>query len=212
MTEFQVQADLYKYWGRSRGGKKARLMIDNVFVFDWESDFLILTRNEYFVEFEIKCTRVDYFNDFRKSGRHKCLSAEIECLAPNKFYFVCPDGLIQKSEVPIYAGLMYYFPAEKSYPKRFKEIKPAPFLHRIKMNLFKELCIKYFYKYLNNMKKLIILLLLLSSSCCTTGRLCVSETDKHVKGQRHKYQTYKGQCPSQGKYYKWLFIIPIKKK
>ena len=59
-----------------------------------------------------------------------------------------------------------------------------------------------------NMKKL-LLLLILFSSCA--GTVCVSETDRHIKGQRNKYNSYKGQCPSQGKYYKWLFIIPAKK-
>jgi hypothetical protein len=153
MSEKEILTDLYLHYGRVRGGKKARLMADCVFLFAWESDFVILNSSEYYVEFEVKLNKYDFRSDFKKLGRHKCLSAEIDCSRPNKFYYVCPAGVIEPHEVPNYAGLMYYFPEKKGIPNRFMEIKPAPFLHREKLNLFKELSVKLMYKYLNLRKK-----------------------------------------------------------
>ena len=43
---------------------------------------------------------------------------------PNKFYYVCPKGLISKSEVPAYAGLLYV----DGYSVTLQ--KQAPFIHK----------------------------------------------------------------------------------
>lgn len=152
MSESQIQNDLFLFYGKTKGGKRARLMADNIFLFSWESDFLVLNSSDYYLEFEIKCTKVDYFNDFKKTDRHRCLSGKIACRKPNRFYYICPAGLIDVKDIPPYAGLMYYSPGGKFYD-RFVVVKEAPFLHRTKMNLFKELCVKYYYKYLNLRKK-----------------------------------------------------------
>lgn len=139
----------------AKGAKRAKLMVDCVFLFgDWESDFVVLNQSGLYIEYEIKLNKYDFRADFKKLGKHKCLSAEINCLKPNRFFYVCPPGVIEPHEVPNYAGLMYYFPEERRYPNRFMEIKPAPFLHREKLNLFKELAVKLMYKYLNLRKKL----------------------------------------------------------
>jgi len=60
------------------------------------------------------------------------------------------------------------------------------------------------------LKALIIPLLLLLNSSCTVGSKCVLEQDKHIKGQRHKYEYNHSKCPKQGNYYRWLFIIKKK--
>lgn len=154
MTEAQIQRDLFLFFGRKKGGKKAKLMIDCAYVFEgWESDFLVLNSSEYYLEYEIKVNKYDYAADFKKTDRHKCLSGKIACRKPNRFYYITPANMIDPKDVPVYAGLWWYFPEEKSYPNRFVEIKPAPFLHKTKMNLFKELCVKFYYKYLNARKK-----------------------------------------------------------
>lgn len=43
------------------------------------------------------------------------------------------------------------------------------------------------------------------------GTICTSETDKHIKGQRHRYSYNVSKCPTGGKYYNWFFILPSKK-
>lgn len=151
MSETQIQNDLFLYYGRK--GKRAKLMADCMFVFgDWESDFIVLNSLGYYLEYEIKISLQDFRADFRKTERHKCLSAKIACRKPNKFFFVVPAGLVTEKEVPSYAGLMYYFPGGK-FTDRFVTIREAPFLHKTKMNLFKELCVKFYYKYMNLRKK-----------------------------------------------------------
>lgn len=150
MTEAKIQNDLYLFYGRK--GKRAKLMADCIFLFPWESDFVFLTHNGYYSEIEIKVTLQDYKNDFRKTERHKCLSAKIACTKPNRFYYCVPAGLIDEKDVPKYAGLMYYIPGGK-FTDRFVVIREAPFLHKQKMNLFQELAVKLMYKYLNCRKK-----------------------------------------------------------
>lgn len=59
------------------------------------------------------------------------------------------------------------------------------------------------------MKIIILIISCLLYSCA--GTQCVSQTDKHIKGQRHKYTVNTSKCPKQGKYHKWLFIFPAKK-
>lgn len=61
---------------------------------------------------------------------------------PNKFYYACPEGLIDPSEVPSYAGLLY--------TDRFNSctvIKQAPFLHKNKRDFTKTLLSKYYHKH-----------------------------------------------------------------
>lgn len=65
------------------------------------------------VGYEIKVSRSDFLNDEKW---HKYLEY---C---NEFYFVCPTGLIDKSEVPAEAGLMY---VSKTGTKLFTK-KKAP--------------------------------------------------------------------------------------
>lgn len=48
--------------------------VDNLYVFSWESDKLLWTKSGYIYEFEIKISRADYKNDFKKSEKHIILS------------------------------------------------------------------------------------------------------------------------------------------
>lgn len=66
---------------------------------------------------------------------------------PNRFFYACPENLINKSEVPDYAGLIY----TNGY--RTDIIKPAPLLHKIKHNLRSLLLDKFYYAYLNELNK-----------------------------------------------------------
>lgn len=65
-------------------------------------------------------------------------------LIPNRFYYACPKGLIDKKDIPEYAGLIYV----DRYS--FKIIKKAPLIHKekIKQNINRILLDKFYYKYL----------------------------------------------------------------
>ena len=109
--------------------------VDNLYVFSWESDKLLKTRAGYFYEFEIKISRADYKNDFKnKRYKHNILGS---CFSdghkkPNYFYYAVPEGLIDVSEVPEYAGLVYILDDSVLSFSHIRIIKKAPLLHKEK--------------------------------------------------------------------------------
>jgi len=51
--------------------------VDNLYIFDWESDKLLETRSGYIYEFEIKISKADFKNDFKhKKDKHIILAGE----------------------------------------------------------------------------------------------------------------------------------------
>jgi hypothetical protein len=114
-----------------------------------EADVLGINTGGYIYEFEIKRSRSDFFADFKnKIYKHQLLikrdsisiydewhrgkktGQKYEVInIPNRFYYVCEVGLIQKDEIPEYAGLIYIMP-----DKSIKEEKLAKLLHKNKAN------------------------------------------------------------------------------
>ena len=141
-----------------------RYSIENLYVYDWwESDKLIQTRSGLFYEFEIKVSRSDFKNDFKnKPDKHIILEGKEEFLPsygkildenkhiwekyyrvadkkkPNFFYYAVPEGLIDETEVPEYAGLIYVLPEGEKKTRGgewcdgFYIVKKAPKLHNEK--------------------------------------------------------------------------------
>lgn len=111
-----------------------KYIIENLYVFDWESDKLIITKSGLSYEFEIKISRGDFKNDFKKIDKHTILEGKEEYIPsydkildawkprytehykvanrkkPNYFYYAVPEGMITPDEVPEYAGLVYVIP------------------------------------------------------------------------------------------------------
>ena len=105
-SEELIQEKLY-YHFLSSSTKKYEIF--GKFVYGWESDYLCITKSGYVYECEIKISRSDYQNDFKnKVIKHQILEAkETPKLRPNYFYYVVPEGLISKEEVPNGYGLIY---------------------------------------------------------------------------------------------------------
>lgn len=109
-TEGTIQNAL-QYSFLSKSTKKYEMF--NLFVFDWESDYIAITKNNVIHEAEIKITRADFLNDFKnKKDKHILLEDNISNNTthrpiPDYFYYAVPQGLIAESEVPEYAGLIY---------------------------------------------------------------------------------------------------------
>lgn len=85
--------------------------------------------------------------------RGDCSWVDFKCPAnhiPNKFYYACPENLLSISEIPAYAGLIYVGES-KSY-----EVKPAPFLHKVKKDHTASLLQKYYWKTINDRRDLYI--------------------------------------------------------
>lgn len=116
-----------------------------------EADVFAVNRSGYMYEFEIKRSRADFQAEFRnKQHKHdklrlrdavrvynlwvkgkKTNETYQSIIIPNRYYFICPEGLIKPEEIPEYAGLIYV--GEKwQFPN---EIKKAKLLHRNKANI-----------------------------------------------------------------------------
>jgi len=154
-----------------------KYVLQNSYVFNWESDFFSMTKTGNVYEYEVKISKADFKKDFDKrkhyflsnyntgriiekdtkerddfilwTGNKVCADnynkngagtrnnfpyCKVEWhdsnkfFIPNRFYFVCPQGLLSKYQVPAYAGLIIV----SGYSAT--EIKRAPILH--KRNLF----------------------------------------------------------------------------
>ena len=155
--------------------------VGNLYLFkeNWETDFLVVQKSGYCYEIEIKTSRSDFFNDFKKENKHLILNEGVYMkkkyryhtdpetrkriseqyydrtewkFRPNKFYYCVPEGLIKVGEVPDYAGLMYV----NSYGI-VTTIKEAKFLHKEKLDLIKKLCDKFYYYWKNARTRLDVL-------------------------------------------------------
>lgn len=63
----EIQKQLARYYDNYT------YMLFNSYVFDWESDFMAMSKSSYFVEVEVKVTRSDFFRDFGKAAKHRIL-------------------------------------------------------------------------------------------------------------------------------------------
>ena len=114
-----------------------------------EADVFGISGAGQMYEFEIKISRSDFLSDFKnKQHKHrlfnernalytynvwkkgKMTDATYDLIVlPNRFYYACPDGLINKNELPDYCGLIYIDEGGK-----YTEIKSSPLLHHHKAN------------------------------------------------------------------------------
>lgn len=168
-TEKQIQDVLEKQY--DRGGIK--YTVSNLYLFknNWETDFLLIQKTSgYCYEIEIKTSRSDFFNDFKKVEKHTILREGTHQVKkyrykfdpetkktitdhyyvtkewkfrPNRFYYCVPENLIKIEEVPEYAGLMYVI------GNKVKTVKEAKFIHKEKLDLIKPLCDKFYYYWKN---------------------------------------------------------------
>ena len=125
----------------------------NLFIYQWESDYLVITRSDIAYECEIKISRQDFLNDSKKKNKHLIIEGNVagklyDWERPNYFYYVVPDGLIEESEVPEYAGLIYVNPG------CINVVKPAPKQHNSKFDYGKHNLMDKLYYNLNNYRDL----------------------------------------------------------
>jgi hypothetical protein len=157
-TEEYIQDKLNGFFAIST----QKYVLENLYIFNWESDKFIETRSGLIYEFEIKVTRSDFKNDFKKEDKHVILEGKKEYIPaydkvldrwkslheeyyrtsrykkPNYFYYAVPEGMISVDEVPEYAGLVYVLPEGERKNKDgqwcdgFYVVKNAPKLHSTK--------------------------------------------------------------------------------
>jgi hypothetical protein len=98
-----------------------------------EADVFLINKNNMRVkEIEVKISLSDFKADFKKTGKHRMLKERKNgphAFIASQFYYACPNGLIDISLVPGYAGLIY---VEDNGNVNY--IKDAPVLHKDKVN------------------------------------------------------------------------------
>lgn len=149
-TEYEIQDWLY--WFTRHSSHESQ--VPNIYLYAWESDFISVTRAGLVHEFEIKISRADFKNDFKKDDKHLSLHSGCCPLSwheyppalrntalcepdklerketkptkrPNYFWYVCPPGIIPLDDVPKYAGLIY---TDAYY--QVEPLRAAPRLHK----------------------------------------------------------------------------------
>jgi hypothetical protein len=149
-SEYKIQQVLRKYF-LAESTKKYDLF--NLFIYQWESDYLAITRSDIVYECEIKISRQDFLNDSKKKNKHLIIEGNVNGILydydrPNYFYYAVPDGLIKVDEVPDYAGLIY------ANPGYINVVKPAPKQHNGKFDYEKHNLMDKLYYNLNNYRDL----------------------------------------------------------
>lgn len=130
-----TEETIIKYLASSIDNWEYPYQVPRAFIYGWECDYWTLDTLGNTREFEIKISRADYFKDASKD-KHK------QCNGANYFYYVCPKGLILKSEVDAKYGLIYILPHGNIQIEK----KPRR-LHDNKFDDWKMLCNKMFYKW-----------------------------------------------------------------
>lgn len=131
-TERMAQDKLRQYLFAPNSKKYEML---NLYVYGWESDYLVVTQSMLAYEVEIKVTRADFKNDLSHKKDKHLLFEDGSMIGrfpkgssmPNYFYYAVPDGLINVDEVPGYAGLIYLQPWGITFVKQAKKLTDEKF-------------------------------------------------------------------------------------
>lgn len=135
MNELHIQRLIYHHTDISSN----RLHVPNIFMYGWESDFLLVRTSGYVVEFEVKCSVIDFKKDFQKKTfswnkeidkipKHDAL---IKGDGPNYFYYVMPIEVYEKVKhtMPKWCGVL----TVREGVKKLELKQEAEFLHKSKI-------------------------------------------------------------------------------
>lgn len=153
---------------------KPYIAAPNIKMYDeYESDIIVLNRLMYVHEYEIKLSRADFKNDFKKSGT--CFTGEfltrrdgkkvkvykkkskhdflVDGHGPNRFSYVFQHGMIDKSEIPPEFGIVTF--KELRGKLLFSIDRQAKMLHNEKADHHKllQVCRSLSFKAFNSMKR-----------------------------------------------------------
>lgn len=139
-------------WRMSSMLSNPRYVMENLYIFDWESDLLLVTYSGYYYEVEVKLTLSDFKRDFEKTDKHCIMEngyrlrrtrrmvggeivekyVETPRDRPNYFLYAVPSFLADKVRelVPPYAG----FATVNQWGTITMEKKP-PLLHKTKLDV-----------------------------------------------------------------------------
>jgi hypothetical protein len=86
--------------------------IPNYRIYSYEADVAYFSSEDANIyEYEIKTSRTDLFNDYKKQAKGSATTKHSDIINSNhvnKFFFVTPPNLVSLKEIPEYIGLIYY--------------------------------------------------------------------------------------------------------
>lgn len=125
-----------------------RLIIPNIYFYNWESDIFCLDKDNLITEIETKVSKWDYLKDFQnKVDKHDQIENGRDYnRIPNKFIFAVDEKFVDKIDMPDYAGLIVIH--QKGMQFNPVLVKKAPKIHTMKMNpeRWEQLAISLAYK------------------------------------------------------------------
>jgi len=172
LTKALTAKHIYHYLLQSNFLTGQMLSIDNVHLFEFESDFLTVSKAGYMTEYEVKVSRSDFRADFKKSCSkrnargwrlketvHKHVKLAMGSYGLKHFYFIAPEGIIPHDEVPDHAGLIEVTRHSKdNIDLQTNIVKKAPKLpncEKITDKQKAEISNKFYFKYNTAKLKLI---------------------------------------------------------
>ena len=129
LTEGKIQMELYFSIGFQR-----LLSVPNI-IHWWgngECDLLTVTKAMYTDEYEIKLSRSDFLADKKKHKWRYIKNAPQ--FSPNRFWYVCPAGLIKADDLEQGQGLIYINDDAEFSSQRVVIIKKAVNRHHHKIS------------------------------------------------------------------------------
>jgi hypothetical protein len=143
ITELDIQIALWKDLQSSRD-----LVMPNYTPKKWfECDVMAVTKAGYFEEYEIKLSASDFKADAKKcavdgycrgkriEGKNKHLELQNKSLdGPARFWFVVSHTIVDKIEIPEWAGLKVAYNFNQNGRVYLKDHKKAPKLHSSKVD------------------------------------------------------------------------------
>lgn len=98
----------------------------------WEADLISITKAKYMHEYEIKISKSDFKNDFKKRKHTTMTRTGRTTRIPNYFWYVAPEDAIPMC-IPNYAGLILVVPLNKNaIDHKLIYVKKAMKLHSSK--------------------------------------------------------------------------------
>lgn len=113
------------------------LVLTNHFHSDWEADILIIDEEGMSFEVEIKFSKADFKNDFKKQyqnqkTKEKFLKHDkISCgdYPCNRFSFLLPQGMIEADTIPEHCGIIEFYHNPDSWETTFTMIRKPSIVH-----------------------------------------------------------------------------------
>jgi hypothetical protein len=140
-------SDIQKELLRFARGTGSDIIIPNYYVGSYEMDVFKLNERGLITEYEIKVSRADLKNDFKKN-KHNGWSKKTEQtnkhvelaagrLPANRFFFVVPVDMVDAELMPRHCGVIFYDEGS------LQIVRPAPLLHKnpVDIKFYKTLAI-----------------------------------------------------------------------